>query len=214
MLSEELKWYYRNAAGRALAALAQHNIDGIYVEEPEQARKVVMQKVPAGARIGLGGSRTLEELGILNLLRGGQYDLLDQYAPGIPREEQLRLRREGTLAPWFLCGVNAIAETGELVFIDGMCNRVAGVLYNAQKVLLVAGVNKICPDLEKALWRAQHIAAPTNAKRLNTGLPCTEAGICTDCNDERRICNATVIIHRQRDPGRIFLLLVGGEYGL
>jgi hypothetical protein len=170
--------------------------------------------VPAGARVGLGGSRTLEELGILDMLRNSDYDLLDQYAPGISREEQLRLRREGTLAPWFLCGVNAIAETGELVFIDGMCNRVAGVLYNACQVLLVAGVNKICPDLPKALWRAQHIAAPTNARRLNTGSACTEAGVCTDCNDERRICNATVIVHRQRDPGRVFLLLVGGEYGL
>jgi hypothetical protein len=214
MPSDELKWFYRNAAERTLAALAQRNIDGLYVDSPADALGTITQKVPMGARIGLGGSRTLEELGILEMLRNGKYDLLDQYAPGLPREEQLRLRREGTLAPWFLSGVNAIAETGELVFIDGMCNRVAGVLYNAEKVLLVSGVNKICPDLPKALWRAQHIAGPTNAKRLNTGSPCTEAGICSDCNNERRICNATAIIHRQRDPGRIFLLLVSGEYGL
>jgi hypothetical protein len=214
MQSDEMKWFYRNAAERTLAALAQRNIDGIYLENPEEAREAVALKVPASARIGLGGSRTLEELGILDLLRNGSYDLMDQYAPGLPREEQLRLRREGTMAPWFLCGVNAISETGELVFIDGMCNRVAGVLYNAEKVLLVSGVNKICADLHKALWRAQHIAGPTNAKRLNTGSPCTEAGICNDCDDARRICNATVVIHRQRDPGRIFLLLVGGEFGL
>jgi len=214
MISEELKWFYRNAAERTLAALAQRNIDGACVDSQEQAQDMVMQKLPAGARIGLGGSRTLEELGILSLLRDGQYDLLDQYAPGLAREEQLHLRREGTMAPWFLSGVNAISETGELVFIDGMCNRVAGVLYNAEKVLLVSGVNKICPDLDKALWRARNIAAPTNAKRLNTGSPCTEAGICNDCTDEHRICNATVIVHRQRDPGRIFLLLVDGEYGL
>jgi hypothetical protein len=214
MLSDELKWFYRNAAERTLAALAQRNIDGIYVESPTEAREIVTQKVPTNAKIGLGGSRTLEELDILNLLRNGQYDLQDQYAPGLAREEQLRLRREGTLAPWFLSGVNAISETGEMVFIDGMCNRVAGVLYNAEKVLLVSGVNKICPDLDKALWRARNIAAPTNAKRLNTGSPCTEAGICSDCNNERRICNATVIVHSQRDPGRIFLLLVGGEFGL
>lgn len=214
MSSDELKWFYRNAAERTLAALAQRNIEGLYVDSPEEARDIVIQNVPAGARIGLGGSRTLEELGILEMLRDSKYALLDQYAPGLPREEQLRLRRDGTLAPWFLSGVNAIAETGELVFIDGMCNRVAGVLYNAEKVLLVAGVNKICPDLTKALWRAQHIAAPTNARRLNTGSSCTEAGICSDCTDEYRICNATVIVHRQRDPGRIFLLLVGGEFGL
>ncbi len=214
MRSDEMKWFYRNAAERTLAALAQRNIDGIYLENPEEAREAVARKIPAGARIGLGGSRTLEELDIMEMLRHGQYDLLDQYAPGIPREEQLRLRREGTMAPWFLSGVNAISETGELVFIDGMCNRVAGVLYNAEKVLLVSGVNKICPDLDKALWRAKHIAAPTNARRLNTGSPCTEAGICSDCDNERRICNATVVIHRQRNPGRIFLLLVGGEFGL
>lgn len=214
MPSDELKWFYRNAAERTLAALAQRNIDGLYVDDAQQAREIVAQKVPSGTKIGLGGSRTLEELGILEMLRSSKYDLLDQYAPGMPREEQLRLRREGTMAPWFLSGVNAIAETGELVFIDGMCNRVAGVLYNAEKVLLVSGVNKICANLHKALWRAQHIAGPTNAKRLNTGSACTAAGICNDCNDEHRICNATVVIHRQRDPGRIFLLLVGGEFGL
>lgn len=210
----EMKWFNECAANRTLAALAKRNIAGIYVEDAKAAWQVLAERLPHDVPIGMGGSRTIEELGILDGLRNGGYQLLDQYSQGITRERSLELRREGVNASWFLSGVNAISETGELVFIDGFCNRVAGVIYGAGKVMLFAGVNKICPDLSTALDRAQNVAAPANARRLSVPVPCTEDGLCHDCLVERRICNATVIIHRQNDPERMFLVLVGEGLGL
>lgn len=90
----------------------------------------------------------------------------------------------------FLTSVNGVAETGELVNIDGTGNRVAGSLFGHEKVFFVFGTNKIEPTLEKAIWRARNIAAPQNAKRFGYKTPCAVKGDrCYNCSSSDRICN-------------------------
>lgn len=99
---------------------------------------------------------------------------------------------------YFFTSVNAIAETGEMVNIDGAGNRVAGSLFGHEKVYFIAGTNKIESTLEKAVYRARNVAAPMNAARHNFKTPCAvKQDKCYDCASPDRICCAE-IIHLQK----------------
>ena len=113
----------------------------------EQAARTIAGSL-SGQTVGFGGSVTLEQLGL--------YDLLARAAG----------------AQVYLTSANAIAETGEIVNIDGTGNRLAAMLYGHERLVIVAGVNKLAPDLERAVFRARNIAAPKNARRLHRETPC------------------------------------------
>jgi hypothetical protein len=161
---------------------------------------------------------TLFETGVLEALRQahtrGQLKLVDRFAPGLTPEQSKNLLRAALTADVMVSGVNAVTEQGELVFVDASCTRVAPILYGPAKVILVAGGNKIVPNLANAQERIRHFVAPTNARRLGKKTPCAETGQCADCASPERICNATVVIHKQADPKRLHLLLLGADLGL
>jgi hypothetical protein len=140
--------------------------------------------------------------------------LVDRFAPALSPEETLARLREGLTAEVMVSGVNAVTEQGELVFVDASCTRVAPILYGPAKVILVAGGNKIVPNLAYAQERIRHFVAPANAKRLGKKTPCAETGQCADCSSPERICNATVVIHKQANPERLHLILLGADLGL
>jgi len=134
------------------------------------------------------------------------------------------LQRQAFLADIFLTGTNAITLDGKLVNVDGNGNRVAPAIFGPDKVIVVAGVNKIVRNVDEAIKRINEIAAPLNARRhfvkhqraeFGT-LPCVRTGTCVDCAHELRICRYTVIIAgtSTRDKGRINVVLVGEELGL
>ena len=97
--------------------------------------------------------------------------------------------------------------------IDGNGNRVAAMLYGPEKVIIVTGVNKIVETEEDAEWRVRNVASPPNTVRLNKKTPCATLGKCMDCNSPDRICNEFVWIVRQRDKGRMHVVIVGEELG-
>lgn len=137
--------------------------------------------------IGIGGSITIEEMGLYEkLATHNQVFWHQRMSEGSTPEE---VRKNADKAEIYFSSVNGIAETGEIINIDGRCNRVASICYGHQKVYLVAGKNKIAPDYEGALWRARNIAAPLNAKRLGRKTPCAvKADKCYDCKSPERIC--------------------------
>jgi hypothetical protein len=213
-MQPEHSWYYQKTGERFLNNLAKRNMDGKYFPKGAELIPFLNQQIPGGAKVGFGGSRTLEELGIINFLRAGGFQLNDRARPGITPEEKGEIERDNIRADFFISGVNALTEDGRIVNIDGYGNRVAPMLFGPKRVFLVAGVNKICPTLEQALARAQKIAAPLNAYRLNRNTPCAQTGECSDCRVETRICSYTTIIDYSPIKGRITLLLVGAELGL
>ena len=170
--------------------------------------------IPPDSSVALGGSMTLFETGVVQALRGAPLDLIDRFAKDLSPEETGARLRQGLHADYFISGVNAVTEQGELVFVDASCTRVAPILYGPKKVILVAGCNKIVPNLANAQERIRHFVAPTNAKRLGRKTPCAQTGQCADCDSPDRICNATVVIHKQADKERLHVMLVGGELGL
>lgn len=139
-----------------------------------------------GEIIGIGGSRTIGSLNVYDRLKEKNKLWYNQTEPVMARD----MFKEYTA---YLCSVNGLSETGEMVNIDGLGNRLSASLYGPKRVVFVVGKNKITPDLSSAIERAQKIAAPLNAKRLKKNTPCAVTGKCHDCKSPERICRAAVI---------------------
>lgn len=193
--------------------LRERNFEVIIAPDGREALSAVLDLIPDGATVGLGGSTTVQEIGLLDALREGSYDLCDQYEEGITKEENFKRRRRGLTADVFVTGTNAIAREGALVNIDGMGNRVAALTFGPEKVITVVGRNKICDDVHKAIDRVQNYVAPKNAKRFGVDTPCAKTGECENCSAPERICNIYSIIRRQWAPGRFHVILVDEDLG-
>lgn len=216
-MDTNIAWFYEKRAQGVIEALKKNRMNGVFLAEAREAAPAVLAMIAQGSSVAMGGSVTMFETGVVEALRQGQaqgkFRLIDRYEPGLAPEEAMGRLREGLTADVFVSGVNAVTEQGELVFVDATCNRVAGVLFGPSRVILVAGCNKIVPNLAYAQERIRHFTAPTNARRIGRQTPCAETGQCADCASPERICNATVVIHKQARPERLHVLLVGADLG-
>ena len=194
-------------------ALRKNNFDAYIAENGDEAVKIILSLISEGESIGLGGSVTLSELGIIDILRNQKYNLLDRYAKGIPSEQIGEILRQSLLSDVFLTSTNAVTENGELYNVDGRANRVAAMLFGPKSVIVVVGYNKIVKDLKAAEERVKYIAAPMNCTRLERNTPCRLLGSCVDCNSKDRICADKVIMSRQMVKGRVKVILVAEELG-
>ena len=160
-----------------------------------------------GKTVGIGGSMTVKEMGL--------YPRLAAHNQVVWHWEGGALR-DAVLTDVYITSANALAETGEIVNIDGNGNRVSSTLYGHQKVYFLVGVNKVAPDFEAALWRARNVAAPLNARRLHRKTPCAqgEALRCYDCKSPERICNGLSVLWRPLGgAGETMVLLVDEDLG-
>ena len=139
-----------------------------------------------GVIVGFGGSETSWKLGL--------YQTLSEHntCRWVRMQDDTR---EAMDAPYYICSLNGVAETGEMVNIDGHGNRLAATLYGKKKLYFIIGQNKIVPDLNSAIDRARNIASPLNARRLHKKTPCAlaEEMKCYNCKSPDRICSAMVI---------------------
>ena len=141
--------------------------------------------------VGFGGSVTLEQMGLYERLE--RHDRVNWHWR--PTVDGADARQAAMTAEHYITSVNGLAETGELINIDGTGNRVASTLYGHKKVWFVVGRNKLAPTYEEALWRARNIAAPNNAQRLKRKTPCAvKADHCYDCKSPERICRGLVVL--------------------
>lgn len=139
-----------------------------------------------GVSVGFGGSMTVQEMGLYPRLAAHNNALWHWDKAGLT---------EAAVTDVYITSVNGLAETGEIVNIDGTGNRVASTLFGHKKVYLVVGRNKIAPDYDKALWRARNIASPKNAQRIGVQTPCAVKGDrCYDCKSPQRICRGLVVL--------------------
>ena len=141
-----------------------------------------------GTSIGIGGSVTIDTLGVYDRLCGSNkvFWHWKNHAP--------ETRERAGKAETYLCSANGVSENGEIVNIDGFGNRVAGTIYGPERVFLVVGRNKIAPDLTGAIDRARNIAAPLNARRLNRHTPCAVGEpCCHDCRSPEKVCGVMTV---------------------
>jgi hypothetical protein len=165
-----------------------------------------------GKTVGIGGSLTVHQLGLFGKLAGHNTVYWhDEVPEGMT---PVQTRSAATRAQVYISSVNGISEHGEIVNIDNTGNRVAAISYGPEEVYLIAGKNKVAPDLEAALWRARNIAAPLNAKRLNRKTPCAvKADRCYDCKSPDRICRNLSVLWTKPAGAHYTVVLIDEELG-
>lgn len=213
---EAKKWYNDLRVENTLKALKKNGFEAIYAPTPEEAVSKIMGVIPDGAVVGVAGSVTLREIGLVKALEERDLELANNWDArrrGVDLDETMRIRRLQLNSDIFLSSANAITETGEIINIDSTGQRVASIIFGPKKVIVVAGVNKITQDLEEGLDRVVNVASPMNAKRLKRKTPCTVAGECSDCDSPDRICNITTVIHKRPKATDLTVILVGKELG-
>jgi len=210
------KWYNGRIARKTIQSLEKNHIAALYAETADEACRQVLDRIPEGSRVGYGGSLTLEQLGLKETIRKGNYTLLYRHLYDMSQAEQDKVRRESIFSDVFLTSTNALTMDGQLVNIDGFGNRVAALIFGPPKVIVVAGVNKIVPDYAAAVNRIKNYVAPIHAKRRNRDLPCATTGFCVNCHSPERFCNALVVIEHQylKNKDRITVVIVGEELGI
>lgn len=179
-----------------------------FVETGAEAAKYVADQLH-GTTVGIGGSRTVDSIGLYDML------LADNDVAWHWKQEPVEARARAEAAEVYICSANGIAETGEIVNIDGNCNRVAATMWGKKKVFIIAGVNKVEADYDKALWRARNIAAPLNARRFEIDAPCVKGELrCYDCSSPARICRGlSVLWEKSNGVGELEVVLVNEELG-
>lgn len=206
-------WIIDQKVKRTIENLEKSNMNGYYVEDEKKLLEKVEELLHEGSTVSVGGSMTLFETGVIELLRNGKYNFLDRYKEGLTAENIKEIFRKSFFSDTYLVSSNALTEEGELYNVDGSGNRVAAMIYGPDQVIVVVGINKIVKNVEEAIKRNREMAAPANCKRLNRNTPCAQVGYCMDCKSNERICNEYVLIRRQNIKGRIKVIIVGKELG-
>ena len=175
----------------------------VIVENMQEAVKAVLEMIPGNATVGTGGSMTVNQTGVRDILT--EKGNIKPFIPGQPRPAQ---------ADVFLTSSNAITLDGKIVNIDATGNRVSQMIYGPSKVILVIGQNKIAADVDEALDKVQNIIAPIHGKTMGIDAPCAKDGKCHDCKSPSRICNVTTIIRKKPRMTDLCVILVAEDLGL
>lgn len=213
-----------NSINKTIENLKKNNMEAYFCKDKEETVQKVKSLINVGDTISSGGSVTLNETGVFDLISSEKYNYLDRARKGITREEVEEVYRKTFSADVFCTSTNAVTENGELYNVDGNSNRVAAILYGPKSVIVVCGYNKIVKNLDEAIYRVKTIAAPKNTIRLNIDTYCGKTGkcvslnsnnseMCAGCASDLRICCNYVVSARQRHINRIKVIIVGEKLG-
>ncbi|RLF39994.1 MAG: lactate utilization protein, partial [Thermoplasmata archaeon] len=158
---------------QVIEKLNQNGFHAQFFSDITSGVESLIAMIPEGARVGIGGSVTVRELDIINLLKQKGCTVVEHWTR--QEEDDDHLRREALSCEYYISSANAITEAGHLVNIDGIGNRIAALAYGPKVKFIVAGRNKIVKDLAAALWRIKNVAAPPNARRVGLPTPCAES---------------------------------------
>ena len=199
-------------ATKMIKNLNRRNMEAFYCPTAEEAVKKVSELIADGSTVTWGGSMTVRDLGIPDMLRRrGTLEVLDRDMVEGEAVKDIYLR--AFTADVYLTSANAISEDGIIVNIDGNGNRVAAITWGPKKVIFIVGMNKVCDDLDGAMKRARNVAAPTNAQRFGLNTPCSKTGACMDCKSPDTICCQFLITRYSKHKDRIHVILVNDNLG-
>jgi len=212
-MDKNMKWLKESRVNGTINSLKKNGMNGYLVNSHEELIEKINELTNDGDTVSCSGSMSLFETGVIDYLRSGKYNFLDRYEDGLSKDDLKKLYRNTFSADVYFTSTNAITEKGELYNVDGNGNRVAAMLYGPDKVIIIAGINKIVENIEEAIKRNERVSAPANCKRLNRATPCVKVGHCMDCSSEERICNEYTIIRRQGNKDRIHVIFLNEELG-
>ncbi len=200
------------------AALEKNSFEAFIAPTPADAGKIVIDQILPQLdvnSVSWGDSLTLHETGILEFFKEDPaFDLIKTFDEDLPRAEIIERRRKALLCDLFFSGANAVVESGALVNLDMVGNRVGGMVFGPKWVVIMVGRNKIVSDLEQAMDRIKIMAAPANAIRHEQKTPCVKTAYCMDCSSPARICNVWTIHEKSYPKDRIKVILINQDLGL
>ncbi len=223
-MDKNLESVIKQRIERTAKALNDNGMETYVVKDENEVRETLRSLLSENDKIAVGGSATLNECGILDLIRDKKYRFIDRYEKDLDGEEIRRRFVASFDSDVFISGTNAVTENGELYNVDGTGNRIAALAFGPKSVVIIVGYNKIVKDLDDAVKRVKTTAAPANTKRLSCNTYCKEFGECaavsqnkTDmtsgCGSDNRICCDYLVLAKQRKRGRIKVIIVEKELG-
>jgi len=222
------KDYMRQQCRIAVKNLEKNNFEAHYCDSVAEAKDLVLSMIPDDGVIGFGDSHTVfaleldEDLEKKNCVSIPHTCAVNNYvmehnSPGwkiIGNKEEMReILRQYLVANVFILGANAVTIDGQIVNIDGAGNRIAGSLYGSDRIIVVAGANKLVKDVNAGLDRIRFIAAQMNNIKYGNELACNKSGVCLECRSAERNCNITSIIHKRPQDSDFHVILVAEELG-
>ncbi|MBO4781139.1 MAG: lactate utilization protein [Lachnospiraceae bacterium] len=196
-------------AQKVIKGLESRNMSGYYAETKEDALKIALELIPKGSSVTMGGAMSAHEIGLVEALKGPEYDFIDRDKATDKRAAMLAAYD----ADFFLSSANAMTEDGIMINVDGNANRVSAIAQGPKKVIFIVGMNKITKDVDSAMKRARNVAAPINAQRFGLSTPCTATGSCMDCKSPDTICCQILITRYSKHKDRIHVILVNDNLG-
>jgi hypothetical protein len=217
-MEKPIRNYWQLRLENLKEVLNSNNFEAFIAQNAREAGRMVMDKILpkiAPESISWGGSMTFVATELYDMLKGyPNAQILDTFDKSLSPEESLERRRQSLLVDLFITGTNAVTRSGELVNLDMIGNRVAGITFGPRNVVVMVGRNKIVEDLDAAIERIKDYAAPTNAMRLNKKTPCAKTSVCEECKSPERICNSWTITQKSFPKGRIKVVLINENLGL
>lgn len=194
--------------------LNSHGFKAKYLADRGTALKEALKLIPQEASVGIPGTVTVREIGLLDSLMARNSRVFHNWYPNLTKKEQNEMFMKELTSDWIVMSVNAIAlDKGTLINIDGTGNRVGAMSWAPGKLLIIAGTNKIASNVNAAMARARDTATPANTIRLNLSTPCATIGHCMDCDSSDRICNVTTMLERAPTGRECHVFIVGEKLG-
>jgi hypothetical protein len=216
-MDNPIRHYWERRLKSLKKELEANNFDVYIADNKDLAKKMAYDTIiPAIApkSISWGGSMTFVGTRLYEALKNDpRYTVLDTYDKSLSPEQSIQRRRESLLVDLFITGTNAVTESGQLVNLDMIGNRIGAMTFGPRHVLIFIGRNKIVPDLEAAIARIKNYAAPVNVMRLEKKTPCGQTGRCENCSSPDRICNTWTIIEKSFPKHRLKVVLINEDMG-
>ena len=177
----------------------------------DDAKAIALRMIPEGASVGFGGSVTLQDMGLYELLMETGRSPHWHWKSDEPKPGVFALAASADV---YLTSANAITADGCLVNIDGTGNRVGAMIAGPKEVIVIAGANKLVDgSVPQGIARIKAVACPKNARRLGLQTPCGLTGKCSPTTCEKGMCNVTSVIERPVGGHKITIILVDEEAG-
>ncbi len=196
-----------------VGALNKKGFKAACVKDAKEALNYVLSVVGKGDTVGVGGSVTLQETGIVDALLERGNTVYWHWLAKKTGQDPNEIRKKAMAADVYLSSTNAVTLAGDLINIDGTGNRAASMFYGPDRVIIVAGRNKIASNPHTAVARIKSAACPENARRLGLDTPCARKGKCSECGGKSRMCNVTVRIQCPTTGKEMHVVIIDGDFG-
>jgi len=216
-MDKPIENYWKIRLANLKEALESNNFEVFVADGIKEAKDIVLEEIipkTEAESVSWGGSVTFIATGLYQALKeSSDMKVLDTYDKNLSPDETLERRRQSLLVDLYLTGTNAVTESGQLVNLDMIGNRIGGITFGPKHVIILVGRNKISSDLDEALFRVKNYAAPVNTMRLDKKTPCAKTSYCEECKSPDRICNTWTITEKSFPKGRVKVVLINDDLG-